>query len=234
MKNKIKKIIFLPRFFIEFFKFKKLDDGRFKIKISPYLLDRTPTTGFEPHYVYHPAWAMRIIAKNNPKLHVDFSSTLNFCTSLSAFVPTQFYDYRPANLKLDNLETKKGDLTNIDLKDNSVESLSCMHTVEHVGLGRYGDEIDPQGDLKAINELKRVLAVGGALLFVVPVGKPRIEFNGHRIYSYKQIMESFSDLKLKEYSLIPDNACEVGMIKDASEEITDKQNWGCGCFWFTK
>ena len=118
--------------------------------------------------------------------------------------------------------------------DNSVESLSCMHTVEHVGLGRYGDTMDPSGDIKAISELKRILAPGGSLLFVVPIGIPKIEFNAHRIYSYAQIIEYFSDVELKEFSLIPDNAFDVGIISNASSDLADAQEWGCGCFWFTK
>lgn len=59
-------------------------------------------------------------------------------------------------------------------------------------------------------------------------------FNAHRAYSYAQIMEYFSDLQLVEFTLIPDNAVEVGMIKNATEELTNMQKSGCGCFWFTK
>ena len=106
-----------------------------------------------------------------------------------------------------------------------------MHTIEHIGLGRYGDEIDPQGDIKAINELKRVLAQNGDLLFVTPVGKPKIEFNAHRIYSYEQIKEYFSPLTIKEFSLIPDSG---GIIINADPALVKEQNYGCGCFWFKK
>ncbi len=109
-----------------------------------------------------------------------------------------------------------------------------MHTIEHIGLGRYGDPIDPDGDLKAISELIRVLATGGNLLFVVPIGKPKICFNAHRIYSYSQIMSYFSALTLKEFSLIPDNAIETGIIPNATKEISGKQTYGCGLFWFVK
>lgn len=200
----------------------------------PCLDDKTASTGFEPHYTYHPAWAARILSKTKPEYHVDISSTLQFSAIVSAFVPVRFYDFRPANLKLSNLSSKAENLTGLSFSDNSIRSLSCMHVVEHVGLGRYGDPLDPDGDLKAIGELKRVLAKGGDLIFVTPVGKPRIQFNAHRIYSYDQIMDLFSDLELQEYSLIPDNAVEAGMIMDATKQQTDQQNWGCGCFWFKK
>lgn len=103
------------------------------------------------------------------------------------------------------------------------------HTVEHVGLGRYGDPIDPDGDLKAISELKRILAAGGNLLFVVPVEKHRIMYNAHRIYSYDEVLEYFKDVVLNEFSLVPDDK-ELGFINNATKEIADAQNYGCGCF----
>jgi len=135
---------------------------------------------------------------------------------------------------MSNLKSSQADLCDLYFDDNSIESLSCMHTVEHVGLGRYGDPVDPEGDKKAINELIRVLAPGGSLIFVVPVGKPRIIFNAHRIYSYEQVISHFSELELKEFSLIPDNGKEVGIIKNASQSMVDKQNFACGLFWFVK
>ena len=109
-----------------------------------------------------------------------------------------------------------------------------MHTVAHVGLGRYGDAIDPEGDVGAAHELSRVVAKDGNLLFVVPIGKPRIQFNAHRIYSYKMVIDMFPELTLKEFSLIPDNALEKGIIYNATEAESDKQEYGCGCFWFIK
>jgi SAM-dependent methyltransferase len=153
---------------------------------------------------------------------------------VSAFVPVQFYDYRPAQLTLSNLKTDFADLMCLPFPDASVASISCMHTVEHVGLGRYGDPLDYDGDLKAIKELKRVTAVGGSLLFVVPVGEPKIVFNAHRIYSYEQIMDYFGDMELVEYTLVPDNALEKGIIVNATRQQTSEQQYGCGCFWFRK
>ncbi len=200
----------------------------------PRVLDDTTHTPFDPHYVYHPAWAARILATTRPEKHIDIASILAFPTIVSAFVPVEYYDYRPAELRLSNLKSKPGDLHALPFADNSVTSLSCMHTIEHVGLGRYGDPIDYDGDLRATAELIRVLAPGGNLLFVTPVGKPRLMFNAHRIYSYEQIISAFTGLSLKEFSLVPDDYVKTGLIVNADPTLVQYQNYACGCFWLVK
>lgn len=238
MKKIIKKVIRItlsPFVLIDYFKFKSIDKNkRFLINISdfyPQIKDKTVTTNFDSHYVYHTSWAARKVKEINPIYHTDISSSLYFSGIVSSFIPVKFYDYRPAELKLSNLESFPGDLMKLPFENNSINSISCMHTVEHVGLGRYNDPIDPDGDIKAIIELKRVLAKDGSLLFVTPLGKPKIEFNAHRIYSYEMIMEMFSGLKLVEFSLITD----IGnFIENANPDIVKKQKYACGCFWFKK
>jgi hypothetical protein len=220
--------------YIKFKKKEKTSRG-FKsslLTIRPIIGENVPNTSYDRHYIYHPAWAARIIAQNKPKEHIDISSILSFSSVISAFIPVKFYDYRPVDLELSNFSSKAADLLKLPFPDNSVNSLSCMHTVEHVGLGRYGDPIDPDGDLKAMTELARVLAPNGDLLFVVPVGKPKIYYNAHRIYSYEQIISSFPSLKLHEFSLIPEKS---GSIKtNATAEDVSKEKYACGCFWFKK
>lgn len=193
--------------------------------------EATTNTDFDTHYIYHPAWAARILTKIKPEKHIDISSTLHFCSLISAFIPVEFYDFRPAKLNLNNLTSKQADLTSLPFENNSIKSLSCMHTIEHIGLGRYGDKLDPDGDIKAIKELKRILAINGDLLFVVPIGKPKIMFNAHRIYSYNQIMEYFSNFELKDFSLVTDTG---NFFQNSDEKTADKQKYGCGCFWFKK
>ena len=211
-----------------------IKEPRFKLSwqdLYPCPDENTSNTNFDRHYVYHTAWAARILKSINPEFHTDISSSLYFVSIVSAFLHVRFYDFRPPELKLSNLDTKHADLSALHFKDASVKSLSCMHVVEHIGLGRYGDPLSPDGDLKAIAELKRVLAQGGSLLFVVPIGKPKIMFNAHRIYSYEQIINYFQELDLKEFTLIPDDG---PIIYNASKEISDRQTYGCGCFWFVK
>ena len=200
----------------------------------PCLNDKTASTGFDRHYVYHTAWAARVLRETNPAVHFDISSSLYFSGIVSAFIPVRFYDYRPADFSLSNLTSEAADLLALPFGDQTLDSLSCMHVVEHVGLGRYGDPLDPNGDLKAIAELKRVVSTGGTLLFVVPLGGPKIAFNAHRIYSYDQILTYFAGFRLNEFALIPDNPEEGGLIRGATKEQAEKQTYGCGCFWFTK
>lgn len=205
-----------------------------KTDLYPCLNDNTSTTGFDRHYIYHPAWAARVLAKTAPKNHVDISSTLHFCTLVSAFIPTDFYDFRPAPLTLEGLSCKSANLMALDWESDSVESLSCMHVIEHIGLGRYGDPLDPSADIKAISELVRVLKPGGNLLVAVPVGIPRICFNAHRVYSHEEFCSFFIGLSLKEMALIPDGEVLNGYLINAERSIIDQQNYGCGCYWFTK
>lgn len=235
---KIKAYLELHRTFKKFKELSERPLGRFPILWDDIFFvanENTTNTGFDAHYVYHPAWAARILAKTKPEFHVDISSTLHFSSIVSAFIPVHFYDYRPAKLDLSDLTSGRADLLSLPFEDGSVKSISCMHTVEHVGLGRYGDELDPDGDLKAISELKRVVAQNGDLLFVVPVGKAKLLFNAHRIYSYAQILEYFGgNFELMDFFLIPDNAVTRDVIYEATEKDADAQNYGCGCFWFRK
>lgn len=211
-----------PRFFISFKDF------------YPQIFDKTITTGFDRHYVYHTAWAARKVKEIAPEKHVDIASSLYFPGIVSAFIPVDFYDYRPAPLHLSNLETKHADLTNLHFESNSITSLSCLHTIEHIGLGRYGDPIDPEGDVKACLELSRVLASGGSLLFVTPVGKKAmIQFNAHRIYTYDLVLKLFPDLVLKEFSYAPEKGPD-GIHENADPKELQNETYACGCFWFKK
>jgi hypothetical protein len=226
--------------FKKFLKFKKdfkafisLDSfERFKInkyELRPMLNDASVKTNFDAHYIYHPAWAARVLKRISPVMHVDFSSTLHFSTIISAFIKTEFYDFRPASITLDGLKCEKANLINLEFDSNSIESLSCLHTIEHIGLGRYGDELDPNGDIKAINELQRVAS--DHILIVVPIGEPKIIFNAHRIYDPRQIVKMFNQCRLVDFAFVDD----YGVFKH-TDLIEDAicQKYACGCFYFRK
>jgi hypothetical protein len=112
-----------------------------------------------------------------------------------------------------------------------VSSISCLNVAEHIGLGRYGDALDPDGTKKACAELERVLMPGGNMYFSVPLGRPRLCFNAHRIHSPAQIFEYFKGLKLVELSGINDRG---EFIKDIKSSVLEKSDFACGLFHFTK
>jgi len=229
------------RFVKDFLRFRRLSPGRGGQRFpvlwkdrQARLRDRTVQSTFDRHYVYHTAWAMRALAELRPPRHVDIGSSIYFCALASAFVPCEFYDYRPADLRLPDLRTGRADLLALPFEGGSIVSLSCMHVVEHVGLGRYGDTLDPDGDLKACAELSRVLAPGGSLLFVVPVGMPRLVFNAHRIYSRKQVLQALPGLRLRSSALVSARNDGDPLIPDPTPEAIAGERYGCGCFWFVK
>jgi hypothetical protein len=57
-----------------------------------------------------------------------------------------------------------------------------ISSFEHDGLGMYGDPLDPEGDIKAMKKMKRIVKPGGLLFLSVPVGKDKVIFNNARIY----------------------------------------------------
>jgi SAM-dependent methyltransferase len=198
------------------------------------LHEDTATTGYDTHYVYHVAWALRKIAAVKPRKHIDFSSSVNFCSTVSAICETEFYDFRPASIFLDGLTCLKADLTALEMATDSLESVSCMHVVEHVGLARYGDPLDANGDLKAISELKRVVRPGGLLYFVVPTGVPGVYFNAHRVYAAQSILGYFEDqFDLQEFYFIPGPLESPPLLNPTLSE-TRNYEYGCGCYLFRK
>ena len=218
--------------------FSRLAAGDYSITLNaldfvPCLDDSGVQVTYNHRYLLHVGWAARILAETKPKSHFDIGSCSYFVTIASAFVNIIACDIRPMTIPLPGINTAVETLTDLRFADNSIDSLSCMHAMEHVGLGRYGDPIDPYGDQKAARELSRSLAPGGNLLLVLPVGRPKLAFNAHRIYSYQKVTELFSGLCLKEFSFIP-GELPYRFIKNADPAITADEDEGAGCFWFTK
>ena len=201
------------------------------INTYPRVYDWIELTPFDAHYFYQGVWAFRKIKESGTRSHIDVGSRIDWVALLSTITKVTFFDIRPFKARLEDLVVRKASILDIPLEDNSVGSLSCLHVAEHIGLGRYGDSLDPKGTKKATRELARVLAPGGNLYFSVPVGKTRVCFNAHRIHSPQQILDYFRDLELIEFSAIDDYGrlrqnMEPGDLADAT--------YACGLFHFTK
>ncbi len=230
---KVQNISKLEEFYKSFKNYRNLANAE-KLKIHDFYLrvnDNTLTTSFDPHYFYQGVWAFRKIKESRVKNHVDVGSELRWVGLLSTIAKVTFIDIRPLKASLKDLIAKKGDILDMPFENNSIDSLSCLHVAEHVGLGRYGDRLDPLGTKKACKELSRILAVNGNLYFSVPVGKERTCFNAHRIHDPETIIKYFADLKLKELSSVNDRG---EFIENININLLKNSKYACGLFLFTK
>ena len=197
----------------------------------PCLFDAVPETAFDTHYFYQSIWATERILGNPALVHVDIGSDVRFVGLLAVYKPVLFVDLRLFHAVYNRLSCVCGNLLALPFVSGSIRSLSCLHVVEHIGLGRYGDQLDPLGSRKACAELSRLLAPGGELYLSLPVGRERVQFNAHRIHSPQQVLAAFPDLKLVGFSAVADDGTYQS---DASLDALAHAEYGCGLFHFRR
>ena len=190
------------RFWHSYREYKRLAPSHIQPPLNflyPCLGDDTGQTPIEPIYFYQDAWAFERIVQAKPQSHVDVGSHHKFVALLSKVVSVTMVDIRPLSLPLESLQFRQGSILDLPFEDGSVSSLSSLCVVEHIGLGRYGDPLDPFGTEKALAELKRVLAPGGDFYISVPIDdKNRTYFNAHRSFREAYLFEQFEQLKVVE------------------------------------
>jgi hypothetical protein len=227
------------RYFSDYYRYKKLSHGSSRFRPSsrywfPQLNDAGDQAGkAQGHYFHQDLLVARKIYRANPVKHFDIGSRLDgFIAHLLTFREVTQIDIRQLSATVPGLTFIRDDATLLsNFADNSVESISALHSVEHFGLGRYGDPINPSADLLTMQSMQRVLKPGGKLYFSVPVGRERVEFNAHRIYSASSILNAFASLQLVSFSYVDD----AGALHENSRPGDCLGlNYGCGIFEFTK
>jgi len=228
----------IPFFFLNLVRWQRLNRNRafgFRITHADFnSFDRFAAAGnVGGHYFHQDIWAAGKVFVRSPDLHVDVGSRLDgFVAHLLPFCHVEFIDIRPIdNLGSEHLTVRQGSVLSLPYADASVDSLSCLHVIEHVGLGRYGDTVDPDGHIKAAAELARVLRPGGMLLIGTPVGRERLCFDAHRVFAPETVVEMFKPLLLKEFKLIDDTGSAP---QQCSFDVVRTCSYGCGLFEFTK
>lgn len=221
------------RFLSDLRRYRRMDDGDGATlsQSYPQIHDRTGTSPIDPHYFHQDVWAARRVADRAPARHVDVGSRVDFVGFLTSLAEVTFVDIRPLETSIEGLTTVEGSILDMPFEDGSLESLSSLHVAEHIGLGRYGDPLDPHGTVKAARELKRVLAPSGQLLFAGPVGRPRTCFNAHRIHAPADVLEMFEGLELVEFAGVDD---EGGFARHRDLEELADSSYACGMFRFVR
>lgn len=188
-----------------------------------------------PHYFAQDIWCARKIFQNNPKEHYDIGSRLDgFIAHLLCFREVNYIDVRPLPYDIPGLHFIQGDAMRLeDFQIKDVESLSCLHALEHFGLGRYGDPLDPVGYRKAILQMQKAVKKGGILYISVPVGSSnKCCFNAHRIFKISTVVELFDQCNLRELHIITPEGVKETEI--AEEEYGMIEEFSCGLFEFQK
>ncbi len=229
-------ILAFPRhakYFIDLATYKRLENSEHLefLDLDPRIHEATDDAGVGKESLYQNVWAFQLIIKNKADTHVDVGSNTLFLGMLSVIKKVIFIDLRPFDCNLNNLEFRQGSILNLPFENDSIESMSCLHTIEHIGLGRYGDPLDPDGSKKAIKELQKKVAQGGNLYISVPVGRHHTAFNCHRVFSPQHIIDAFDEMQLVELSGIgSDNLLHRNIEIDKLSNL----EYSLGLFWFKK
>lgn len=229
-------IVNFPSYLRDYSEFKRQIKDKCDFRFGnpiPILDDKKSSAGIASgQYFQQDRFVAKKIFENNPEKHVDVGSRVDgFVLAVSVFREIEVLDIRKLESKVSNIKFKQVDL--MKLSENMIsccDSISTLHAIEHFGLGRYGDSIDYWGHEKALNNIHKILKIGGKFYFSTPIGAPSIQFNAHRIFGTEYLFNLFKDkYKINSFNLIDDNDNLIENVKITDEKI--KSNFGCkhGC-----
>jgi hypothetical protein len=214
----------------------------FKISsLYPCLMDKSDNAGINSgHYFHQDLLVAQQIFLDSPIKHIDVGSRIDgFVAHVASFRKIDIIDIRDLSseqknigfLKLNVCEPLKPEFNEI------TDSISCLHAIEHFGLGRYGDPIDVDAHLKALDNFKSMLKPKGKFYFSTPIGPQRIEFNAHRVFSVKYLLEKFkNNFSVEDFYYVNDKGNLIHPKIFESPEIENNFgcNYGCGIFFLKK
>lgn len=195
-------------FINDYYKFKKNYNG--EITLKPCLHDKNNNSGdYKNEYFIQDLLVAQKIFKNRPLFHLDIGSRIDgFVAHIASFRNIEIMDIRNIDLKIENINYKIFDITDrlLFIKYpyllNCYDSISCLHTLEHIGLGRYGDSVNSSIYIEALKNISKLLKLNGLFYLSVPVGYPKVEFNANRIFSINDLINKLNDYNLNIRSII--------------------------------
>lgn len=198
--------------------------------LYPIISDKYSEAGNIGCYFWQDLWAAKLIYQSGVKSHFDIGSRIDgFIAHLLVMdVHVTLIDVREFSEEVENLNTIISDATNLEqVDDESIESMSALCSLEHFGLGRYGDPIDPEACFQCFAAIQRKLKRNGHLYISVPIGKERVEFNAHRIFYPKTIIDCFEQMDLIEFSCAVKNRIEPHVeLHKYDDEVKGSSRFG--------
>lgn len=208
-----------------------------KENLWPIMGDKYADAGAMGNYFWQDLWAAKHIISEGILEHFDIGSRIDgfIAHLLAAGIKMNMIDIRPFPSEVENLYTIVDDATMLNnIEDDSLESLSALCSLEHFGLGRYGDPVDPEACFKCFAAIQRKMKVGGRVYISVPIGKERVEFNAHRVFYASTIIEAFSDMGLEEFSCAAEGKIEYDVDIHKYDNDSHNGEWRFGLFRFVK
>lgn len=229
----------LPPFLRDYQEFKVLakNDSSFRFgQIKPCLSDRYMTSGVATgHYFIQDITVAQRIFALNPAIHFDVGSRVDgFVAHIASFRKLKVIDIRPLKTTISNIEFTQCDLMEKTPSSlvGAADSLSCLHALEHFGLGRYGDPINPKGYILGFENMKQIVKPGGLIYLSIPIGTSRIEFNAHRVFGRDELVSLFQSAIIERFTYINDDNELFNNVEWDSEQALRAFdcNYGCGIF----
>lgn len=217
-----------------------LEDGWQVRFSSPCLHDRKDVGGTASgHYFHQDLLVARRIFERSPRRHIDVGSRVDgFVAHVATFREIEVFDIRPIDSKVQNIKFVQKDIMQDSPELHEIcDSVSCLHALEHFGLGRYGDPIDADGYKKGFDSLTKMLERGGTLYLSVPIGTERIEFNGERVFSVRRVFDLFQgQFELLSLSYVDDSGALNENVTTSEADLENNFNlhYGCGIFELRK
>jgi hypothetical protein len=228
----------LPRFLRDLRRFRTGYSGT--LELLPCLHDWYEEAGTtRDEYFWQDLIVARLIFTAKPEKHVDIGSRVDgFVAHIASFREIEVFDIRPITSHIPGVIFKQADLMGHDAPlGDYCDSLSCLHALEHFGLGRYGDPVDPKGYESGLRNMSRILRKGGYFYLSVPIGMERVEFNANRVFDPRTIIDVAAANQLEIHTLMVFTADKglrnVEITHDNLADIS-RFSYGLGIFTFIK
>lgn len=203
----------------------------------PIITDKYAPAGMMGNYFWQDLWAAKLIVKSGIKKHFDIGSRIDgfIAHLLSAGIDVTMIDIRKFPGEIEHLHTIMDDATNLhQIGDESIESMSALCSLEHFGLGRYGDIVDPEACFRCFDNIQKKLKKGGRLYISLPIGSDRVEFNAHRVFYVDTVLKCFNKLHLEEFSCTAQGKIEYNVDIHKYDNDLHNGDWRYGMFAFVK
>lgn len=234
----IRAVLATPRFLKDLWTFRRLNRAAtapFPLnRLYPCLCDRRDAGGTaRGHYFHQDLLVARKVFLRKPVRHLDVGSRVDgFVAHVASFREIEVVDIRPTASAVVNIRFNCLDLTHCipEAFRGQYDSVSCLHALEHFGLGRYGDPIDPQGHIKGIDSLSALLSPGGTLYLSVPIGPQRLEFNSARVFSLSYLLGLVErNYRVKDFALVDDSGDLQESVTLTPERVANNYGVWYGC-----